>query len=214
MSWHLPWPGRRDTDDTRWLVVDVETTGLDAARDHLLAIAGIAVRMDGPRPMAVPADSFEIVLRHDAGSVDKHNILLHGIGVGAQRAGVDPATALEAFEHWAGHSPMVAFHAAFDQTMILRHMARILGRKLSNPWLDLAQVAPALQPAERARSLDEWMRVHGIRCAVRHQAAADAQATAELLLKLAPLARAQGTACGDFRGWQRLADQQRWLQRR
>jgi DNA polymerase-3 subunit epsilon len=47
---------------------------------------------------------------------------------------------------------------------------------------------------------------------VRHQAAADTFATAELLLKLWPAARAQ-LARLDFKALRRLAAQGRWLQR-
>ena len=91
-------------------------------------------------------------------------------------------------------------------------MQAVLGHRLTNPWLDLDPVAAALQPAVKARNLDEWLDHFRIRCAVRHQAAADTLATAELLLKLWPAARTQ-LARTDFGALQRLARQARWLQR-
>lgn len=202
----------------RWLVLDVETSGLDAHRAHLLAIAAIAVQVPpaglAGRPHIRIGDSFEIVLRHDAEATDHANILVHGIGVGAQRAGVPPAQALAAFADWAAGAPMIAFHAAFDRTMIER-ACRLAGRpEPAGPWLDLEPLAAVLQPDVRARSLDEWMAALGIRCAVRHQAAADTLATAEVLLKLWPaLRRELRDDAVDFRRVQALADTRRWLAR-
>ena len=201
-----------EPDKSRWIVLDVETTGLDMHHDQLLAIAAIAVHFDGGMPRIALADSFESVLFHRSASTDKDNILLHGIGVGAQRDGAPPAQVLAAFEQWTARAPLVAYHAAFDQTMIGRAAKAHLGHGLRNPWLDLAPVAAGLCPDIGAQALDDWLEHFGITCAVRHQAAADTLATAELLLRLWPLARAQRSA--DFAALQRLARSQRWLRTR
>ena len=197
-------------DAARWVVIDVETSGLDPRHDRLLAIAAIALRLDGQAmPRIDLADSFEAVLRQPGAPTDKDNILLHGIGVGEQRAGVAPAEVLAAFERWLGRSPLIAFHAAFDQAMIGRAINDTLGRTLVNPWLDLEPVADALHPEVGGRALDDWLAHFGIDCAVRHQAAADTLATAELLLRLWPAARRQRRTT--FAALQQLAAQRRWL---
>lgn len=197
-------------DLRRWIVLDVETTGLDMHHDELLAIAAVAVTFDdAARPRIALHDSFESVLHHDSASADKDNILVHGIGVGAQRAGAPPREVLAAFECWAGRSPLLAFHARFDRTMIERAMKTALQRTASNPWLDLEPVAAALHPGLGARTLDDWLDHFGIACAPRHQAAADTLATAELLLRLWPAARQM--QCASFAGLGELAKNQRWL---
>ena len=215
MSW---WRRRRDGESRadveatrRWIVLDVESSGLDVRRDRLLAIAGVALHVDGEAsPRIAIGDSFEAILRQEpAVSTDKANILLHGIGVGAQRSGAPAAEALGAFERWRAQAPLVAFHAAFDEAMIQGAMQAALGRRLAGPWLDLEPVAGALHPEARARTLDDWLAHFGIECAVRHQAAADTLATAELLLRLWPAARAQ--RCTRFSALRRLADSRRWL---
>lgn len=198
---------------SRWVVLDVETSGLDLASDRLLAIAAIGVELQ-PRPRIVLGDSFEILLRQPADEAVapdyKSNILLHGIGLAAQRGGVEPVQALQAFERWVGASPLIAFHAAFDEGMIQREMGRLLSHKLPNAWLDLEPVAALTHPQAACRSLDDWMRYFDIRCAQRHQAAADTMATAELLLRLWPALQARGeTRLADLC---RMAAQRRWLQ--
>lgn len=197
-------------DQSRWVVVDVESTGLDMRHDELLAIAAVAVRFEPAKtPRIDLMDSFEVVLQRDSHSADKENILLHGIGVGAQRAGAPPAQALAAFAAYVGASPLVAFHAAFDRAMIGRAQQRTLGRGLPNQWLDLAPVAEALFPQANGRALDDWLHHFGIECAVRHQAAADTLATAELLLRLWPAACARHW--GSFAALSDCGRHQRWL---
>jgi DNA polymerase III subunit epsilon len=205
------WFGRKapDIDPGRWVVLDVETTGLDVREDELLAIAAVAVRFDGAAPRIDLADSFEAGLRHDPRATDKDNILLHGIGVGAQRAGAPPAEVLAAFERWVGRAPLVAWHAAFDEAMLGRAFEREFARALPHPWLDLAPVAAALHPEERAQALDDWLALFAIDCLARHEAAADTLATAELLIRLWPRARRQH--CASFDGLAQIARQRRWL---
>jgi DNA polymerase-3 subunit epsilon len=212
MDWRKLWRRAARPDPRRWIVLDVEASGLDAARDRLLAIAAVALQVEpGQTPRIGLGDSFEVVLRHDDAPVDKANILLHGIGVGAQREGADTPAALAAFERWVGAAPLIGFHVAFDRTLIQRAMQGALGRVLPNPWLDLEPVAAVLRPDVPARSLDEWLAALDVRCAVRHQAAADALATAELLQRLWPAIAATGAS--DFAALQRLAGQRRWLAR-
>lgn len=204
-----PWL-RREADAARAVVLDVETSGLDPERDDLLAIAAVGVELRGGRVVIRPADSFDVVLRRDTGaSPDKPNILLHGIGAGAQRAGVATAAALAAFAEHAGTALLIGFHVAFDRRMIERAL-RAAGRpRLANRWLDLADLAPLLHPGARATALDDWLALHRIVVARRHAAASDAWATAELLQCLWPRAVAQGSH--GWRALEKLASARRWL---
>lgn len=209
----VDWLGRRrEIDETRWVVLDVETSGLDPARDRLLAVAAIAVRVDwaARRLAVVPSDSFEVVLRQqEVSAVD--NILLHGIGAQRQRDGVPAGPALEALRAYAGSSPLLAFHAAFDRALIERHARAELGREWSPPWLDIEHLCAVTHEHVAARSLDEWMAHFGIRCAVRHQAAADTLAECEVLLRVWPRVSAE---CASWRDVEKLAARQRWIARK
>jgi DNA polymerase-3 subunit epsilon len=177
---------------SRWIVLDVESTGLDPKNDRLLAIAAVALQVSGARPQVDLADSFDAVLRHEgagAAGIDRANILVHGIGVGAMRAGHEPAQVLRRFADWAGSAPRLGFHVAFDRTMIERAERAHLGGVSPAHWLDVEPLAAVAHPEVKARALDEWLAHFEIPCLQRHQAIADALATAELLLRLWPRLR-------------------------
>ncbi|MEO8024776.1 3'-5' exonuclease [Polaromonas sp.] len=216
MSWRdwlrRPLAALADVDDGRWVVLDVETSGLDPRRDQLLAIAAIAVQVDwaGKRLSIMPGDSFEVVLRQTSVGSSRDNILLHGIGLQRQREGMPPEEALRAFEHFVGHSPLLAFHAPFDQAMIGRHVLEHLGKALPNRWVDIEQLCAVTHEKVKARALDEWLAHFGIVCAPRHQAAADTLAECELLLRIWPKMAGQ---CHAWRDVEKLAAHQRWIAR-
>jgi len=196
-------------DKARWVVVDVESTGLDPRRDRLVAIAGVALHLAGGVPRLVPGDSFEAVLRGAEARFDRRNILLHGVGVGAQRRGQEPADALRAFASWAGAAPRAGFHVDFDRVLIERAEREAGLTVVRADWVDVAPLAAATHPQVRARALDEWLEHFGIPCLARHEAVADTLATAELLMRLWPALRRAGL--DDAAAAQALARNQRWL---
>ena len=174
-------------NSNRWVVLDVETTGLDTKKAQLLEIAAVALHLD-PITQQLKinvADSFEAVLKQKVSST-KENILLHGIGVGAQQSGEDPRRVLIEFEKWVGNSPLLGFHVIFDETMIQKTFKKYLGRKLLNLWIDIEPLVSRTYPRVKLRYMDDWMRHMGIECAVRHQAAADTYATAEMMMQIWP----------------------------
>jgi len=179
-AWHaLPAP-RLDMpfSEMRCVVVDVETTGLNLMQDRLISIGAVAV-VNGKIALG---DSFYIVLQQRAAS-DKGNILIHGIGHAEQLQGEPPVDALLSFFEFLGKDPLVAFHVTFDETMIKRALREYLGFNFKHPWLDLAYVMPGLNPplAKKYRALDHWIGHSNIRIDARHNALADALATAQLL---------------------------------
>lgn len=171
----------------RFVVVDVETSGLDTRRDRLLAIGACAVEALRLRP----GENYVSILRSEETN-QRENILIHGIGPQAQAAGQPPEESLMDFLEFIGKQPLVAFHASFDQAMLNHACRDALGVRLTNPWLDLAHLAPALFPEARLgqAGLDEWLGHFSLRAQARHRAGDDAFVTAELFLILLGRARA------------------------
>lgn len=192
----------------RFVVVDVESTGLDVFNDRLIAIG--AVTVESARIVLVR--SFYRVLRQQRAS-NHDNILVHGIGGSAQTGGDDPVAVLLDFLEHVGKSPLIGFHARFDEIMISKAVRNYLGTGFRRTWLDLADLAPALPGAAggKSRGLDEWLKAFNITNYSRHDAIADALATAQLFQVLARHA--------DLSGSKRTADlieaarSQQWLSR-
>lgn len=178
-------------DDNRWVVVDVESSGLNPKSDRLISIAASAIHFDQNRkPMQSMGDTFEVIIKQPAeviNKIDKDNILIHGIGMGAQQKGVPANQALQAFLTYVGRSPMIAFHSWFDEILINKALRKVLGNVTHRHWLDLEHLAAVLHQENHQLPLDVWMQRYDIHCEARHQAAADVMATAQLLLKLWPM---------------------------
>jgi DNA polymerase-3 subunit epsilon len=162
----------------RYVIVDVETSGLNMKKDWLISIGAVAL-VDGKMDFN---DAFQVVLRQDQVSAHE-NILIHGIGGSAQSEGMEPAEALLAFLRYIGKAPLVAYHAFFDQSMIDKAMRSYLGMEVGQTWIDLAWVLPDFfkYRADARVPLDDWLRLFNIENILRHNAVSDAYATAKLL---------------------------------
>lgn len=193
-------------EHSRFVVVDVETSGLNLREDKLISIGAVAV-VNGKIALG---DSFYVVLQQQLAS-EKDNILLHGIGTDEQLKGVPPADALLDFLEFLGKDPLIAFHVTFDETMIKRAMRGYLGFSFKHHWLDLAYVMPSLNPplAQRYRALDDWIGHFGIRIDARHNALADALATAQLFQ--VAIAQAGKKGIINYSGLYDLERAQRWV---
>lgn len=161
----------------RLVVVDVESSGLNVYRDRLIAVGAVAIR----ESRIVLGESFHAVLRQEKAS-DDQNILVHRIGGSAQTEGEAPAEVLLRFLEFAGKSPLLGFHAPFDEIMLRKSIGTHLGESFRRWWLDLAWLAPAILPEKgrRLKSLDDWCEAFGVHNARRHDALADAIATGQV----------------------------------
>ncbi|MFJ4344551.1 PolC-type DNA polymerase III [Pseudomonas sp. NPDC089401] len=174
--------------EQRWVVLDLETSGLNPNRDQVLSIGAVTIE-DGAIDFA---QQFERTL-HRPEQKTNASVLIHGLGPSALAAGCDPAGALLDLLEFIGDSPVLAFHAPFDQRMLARALKESLGYRLPLRFLDVAELAPMLNPDTvlREAGLDDWVARFGLQVEERHHASADAQVTAELALILFSQARRQ-----------------------
>ena len=172
----------------RWVVLDLETSGLNMNRDEVLSIGAVVIE-DGAIDMA---QLFERTLMRRDHKLSP-SVLIHGLGPSAIAAGSEPVDALLEFLEFVGDSPLLAFHAPFDQHMLGRALKDSLGYTLQQPFLDVAQLAPMLFPHAclPQAGLDDWTGFFGLHAEERHHASADALVTAELTLILFSHAKRQ-----------------------
>jgi DNA polymerase III epsilon subunit family exonuclease len=170
----------------RYCVVDLETTGGSPGRSRITEIG--AVRVAGLAPaerfctLVDPRCPIPPVVRTLTG-IDDDMV-----------AGAPPvADALARFAAFAGQDVLVAHNAPFDLRFLNYERRRLDGGFFLQPWLDTLTLARRLLEGRVARhdlgTLAAWA---GTRVRPAHRALPDAEATAELLVRLIELARRRG----------------------
>lgn len=170
----------------RWVVLDLETSGLNMNRDQVLSIGAVVIE-DGAIDLGQQFERTLLRVDHKVSPA----VLLHGLAPSAIAAGSEPVEALLDFMEFLGPSPVLAFHAPFDQHMLARALKDSLDYRLQHPFFDVAEIAPMLfeQANPRQAGLDDWTQFFGLHADERHNASADALVTAELALILFSHAR-------------------------
>jgi DNA polymerase-3 subunit epsilon len=190
----------------RWVVVDVETGGLNPQTDPLLSIGAVEIR-NGQVNLGT---GFEARLQQ-ATATSNENILIHGLTHSQQLSGLAARDALLDFAEFSQGAVFVAYHAGFDRTALQVAMQKQLGWNFPGRWLDAAVIAPLLFPAQakNCKHLDDWLNALNIVCFARHSAVADAVATAQLwLILLEAAGRQRIHTLKDLEG---LAQARKWL---
>lgn len=182
-------PGEQLLSDARLIVLDLETTGLNAAKDEVIAIGAVAIR-GGTIPLE---DQFDLILRRPELDI-RETVLIHGIGPEALTQGHETEDALLHLLEWMNGDPILAYHSAFDQRFLEKTLKAQLGYTQSHTWMDVANILPTFFPDARTggKGLDHWADYFGLEVSARHHAAADALATAELTLIALNKAKKEG----------------------
>jgi DNA polymerase-3 subunit epsilon len=171
---------------TRFVVVDLETTGLQPGRAGICEIG--AVRVEG----LLPAGTFQTLVNPGlplppvvAGLTGLHDRELHG----APRARV----AVRRFLRFAGDAVIAAHNARFDLAFLDREVEALTGRRIAAPVVDTVGLARRLLAGRLRRvGLSELAHFFGTSVRPCHRALPDAQATAEALVALVGLAQERG----------------------
>jgi len=168
-----------------FVVVDTETTGLDTASDHVIDVG--AVRLDEDLEVV---DRFTTLV--DPGvPVPLFVSRLTGI-TDADLAGAPEAgEALERLRAFVGDCTLVGHNAAFDRDMLAAAARRSGTRPLDGAWFDTLEAALLLFPELDRHALPVLVEEFGLDRPA-HRALPDAEATAEVLARLAR--RAAGLA--------------------
>ena len=178
------------------MVFDLETTGLNTRYDKVISIG--AVQLQGP--VIALNHSYYQLLNVDV-DLSGDSQLIHGLTQADLRMGAEPKQALVDFFHYSQNHIWLAFHAEFDRRMLRNATTQHLGWMVDPQPIDIAYLAALLYPDQHhaQAGLDYWLAQFQLPILARHNAAADALASAELLLILLHKAQQVG-----FKTWGEL----------
>lgn len=164
----------RPLAETRFVVVDLETTGLQPGGETITEIG--AVRVEGGRL----TDSFQALV-NPGRPIPPFIVQLTGItdAMVADAPRID--TVFPRFLEFVGQTPLVAHNAKFDMGHLGSVHEWLVGRPLELPVLCTLRLAKRLLPHARRRGLAAVAEALGIACTDHHRALPDARVAAEIL---------------------------------
>ncbi len=170
-----------------FVAFDTETTGLNPSMgDEIIQIG--AVRIVNGRLLH---DECIDQLVNPQRPVPKSSVEIHGIDPDLLSAQPIITEVLPDFHAFAIDSVLVAHNAAFDMRF-LQLKEEAIGLHFDNPVLDTLLLSSIVHPNQEGHSLDAIAERFNLTIVGRHTALGDALVTAEILLKLIPLLKAQG----------------------
>jgi DNA polymerase III subunit epsilon len=180
--------GRADPllEDAEFVVFDLETTGLSAARDRICELGAVRVRA------LESVDSFESLVNPGV-ALPEPVARLTGLHEQELRRAPSVSRVLGRFLTFAGDELLVAHNARFDQRFLERQLLSMHGRRLSEPPLCTAALARRLLEGRVRRvGLASLANFFGVPTRPCHRALPDAEATAQVLVHLIGLAQELG----------------------
>ena len=168
----------RSEKKTGYVVIDIETTGLNCAMDEILELGAIRI-IDHEI-----SESFSALIRTEAGVPPEISALTGITPEMVQKDGIDPQSALTQFWDFIGKSPIVGHNSSFDLSFITK-ASTALGITVPRvPCSDTLVLARRRLPDAADHRLDTLAEYFGIEIADRHRALADCIATFRVYEKL------------------------------
>jgi len=124
---------------TRYVVLDVATSGARAEEDELKGISALGVKAGS----IVASDAFAVDFTADDAAVDRQLI---------------------AFLKFAAKAPLVTYHVPFVSVFLERAYKERLGVDFQPQWIDLTWLLPSLfkEKSDTPQPLDEWLDIFGL----------------------------------------------------
>lgn len=170
-------------EDAEFVVFDLETTGLSAARDQICELGAVRVRA------LEPVGSFQSLVNPRI-PLPEHIARLTGLRHDELRRAAPVGSVVRRFLAFAGDDLLVAHNARFDQRFLEQQLN---GRRLSEPPLCTAALARRLLEGRLRRvGLASLAHFFGVPTRPCHRALPDAEATAQVLVHLIGLAQEVG----------------------
>lgn len=170
--------------DTKFVVLDTETTGFDVREDRILSIGAIVLQ----RQMILPKKAFEVFLEQDRYSEETAKI--HGILKEGRKDRITEREALKQTLKTLENAVLVAHHTSYDVAMLNNALKRTGLPKLKNKTVDTAKLYyktlshTKQQKLDGHSTLDDLAKAYDISQKDRHTALGDAYITAIAFLRI------------------------------
>ena len=163
-----------------FIVLDVETTGLDVYKERMIEFAG--VKLVGDKI----TDSFETLINPEQ-PIRYSSYLIHNISQEMVEDAPKLAEVMPKILDFIGDYPIVAHNAIFDYNF-LNHASKIVyGKDLTNRTIDSQALYKEVFPDEISHGLESLMNRMNVEYSTRHRAMADAVGLAKSFPKLMKL---------------------------
>ena len=167
-------PDKRKLDETPFVVLDVETTGLNTATDMIIEIG--AVRFEHGKEV----DSYSQLINPER-PIPEKVVELTGINSGMVAGMPLIGDVIHDFAKFCEGAVLVAHNASFDMVFFDRAF-RQAGLPFDHPKLDTLTLVRNLYPEQKVHKLGAMCKLLGIDLTKAHRAVHDARATAEMLM--------------------------------
>jgi len=187
--------GKVSAKSLRYVVLDLETTGLDPRHDEIISLGAIALR-DGR--IRLHEHFFELVKPRCP--VKHGSITIHGIVPGRLEAAPRVEEVFARFLDYLGNAVLVAHHARFDLYFLNKVMTSLHGFPLCNLVLDTARLAmgPLFSQSIRLEAGNDppSLELLADKCSLpmyeRHTSLGDALVTAMIFQRMLEAAEKRG----------------------
>ena len=171
-------------EEEKYIVFDIETTGLSAANDRITEIGAVKIEN------GVITDRFSQLINP---GINIPEFITKLTGISDEMVGDKPTIdiVLPQFLQFVGDLPLIAHNALFDWGFIKKAAERMT-KIIHNPVIDTLQMARILLPDLKKHKLDVLCNHFNIKNANHHRAENDAEVTAYLFFELVKIMKEKG----------------------
>ena len=165
--------GYVNDDPETFVVVDVETTGLDSFKDKIIEIGAIKVHKGQDTQ-----ETYQVLVKIDK-KIPQKATEINGItDEMLQKDGIPIEDALKGFKDFIGNLPTVAYNADFDKDFINNAAERIGMKNIIKRPTCALKLARRAYPGLKSYKQAEIVRIAGFDIQGLHRSLADCKATA------------------------------------
>ena len=167
-----------DKKSSRFVIISIETTGLDKNTDQILSIGAIAVVNNN----IVVSDNFEISFIEN---IEINNDKIEALDIEKKKSEIVNIELIKYFLEYIQNAVLVGHRVAFDVDILNEYLEKLKCGRLKNEALDIEVMYKKLKDInDKHFTLDDLLQKFKIEKSERYSASEDAFSIALLFLKL------------------------------